>query len=159
MKKHLVILLALVMVFGIHSRVSADDDDFMSVIDFFGTHQFSIDENGQMRYKAYIENASTNDTITAAESGKTFLVTSGGTPAIFTLPDAADGLVFHFIDGIGNSFMVSPDSTDTMQYGSLLVGDKLISPGGQGDALTVIATDGSVWFVNDYGLTYANGFK
>ena len=127
--------------------------------DEFSTTSFRIDGNGQVFQKALVENISSNDTVTAAESGKTFLITSAsGSPAYIALPDAATGLIYHFIDGNGNRFAIDPDSDDTIKYASLSVGDRLISPasGAAGDSLTIIATDDSTWFVNDHGATFVD---
>lgn len=152
MRKYLVVLLALLMVFTLTSGARAETNYKFSVDGFI------IDENEQMRYNAYIQKISTDDSVTAAESGKVFIVTSAsGLPAIISLPDAEDGLVYEFVDGNGNGFMVNPDDSDTMQYGSLSAGEQLQAPGNIGDGLTIYATDDSKWFVNDHGVSYVNG--
>lgn len=97
------------------------------------------------------ELATTSDTVTAAESGRVFIVNStGSNEATFTLPDASAGLHYTFIAGDNDTFHVDTQDSDTIKYGSIVMaaGDKLSSPSSQatGDTVTFFATGSSTWY-------------
>ena len=148
MKKHLVLLLALVMVFGIHSGAFADDDDR------FTLDGFKIDENGSMWYRSLTEIMSTNDTVTASESGKVFFVSDGGAYAHvkFALPAAAAYLNYTFIQqGTGTLIELEPVSTEQLLFSTAGTGDRLIGPATVGASIHIWASTDTVWFVETNG--------
>lgn len=145
MKKYLVLLLALFMVFTLQNGVYADDDDH------FVVDGFKIDENGEMWYKSLNEVVSTNDTITAAESGKIFLMSgSSSDKIVMTLPAAAAGLTYTFVSIQLDSqkYEINPNGADRLHYSTAAAGNRLVSVGGIGDSVTVYASDDTVWAVN-----------
>lgn len=116
---------------------------------------------------AKMEKATTSDTLTAAESGKIFIVEPvAGAPATFILPTAALGsitestLQYTFVKGTssgtwtsGNQiFYVDPQSTDKIIFlnsgvpNTFANGDKIQSSGITGDSLTLIAGPDSTWY-------------
>ncbi len=154
MKKYLLILLALVMVFTIHSGAYSDDDDLFTLQSDSGTPIFKIDENGEMWYKQKTEIVSTNDTVLATESGWTFIASDGGGYASinFTLPAANDGLVYEFIQqGTGTLIELVPNGTDQFLYSTATASDHLRGPATAGASIKVSASDDTVWFVEANG--------
>lgn len=111
--------------------------------------------NGTLSAKKKVEAASTDDTLTAAESGKVILVTDLAT---FTLPTAADGLSYKFIDASdGSVFSVDPQIGDTIKYSTLVAGDKATSPGASADSIEVIGSDTNIWAVGSMKGTFTDG--
>lgn len=152
MKKYLVLLLALFMVFTLHSQgysavVPVDGDEF-------STTNFRIDSDGAVYYKARTEIMSTNDTVTAAESGKVFVISNGGGYAHvkIALPDADTGLNYTFIQqGSGTLVEIEPASDETLVYSTATAGDRLVGPATIGASAHIWASDDSVWFVEANG--------
>ncbi len=151
MRKHLVILLALVMVLGFHSGAFADDNDKFNVDGFY------IDQDERMSYKPLVKHIITNDTVTAAETGMLILVNSSTTPARLTLPSAQAGLIYTVVDGTGGGFIIKPASGDILNILTLDTNDEIQSPDNAGDSMTVIATGDTIWYVMDYGGTFVDG--
>lgn len=111
--------------------------------------------NGALSYKASTEVAATDDTLTAAESGKELVVTSN---AAFTLPPAADGLKYTFIAGDAATINVDPQATDTIAYLTLDAGDKITSGGATADSVSVLGDgDNSKWYVSSINGTWTDG--
>ena len=108
----------------------------------------------KMSYEAAI----TSDTLTALESGKTFIV-NPTTQMTFTLPDADVGLMYTFTASNGNAagtkkFILDPKSTDTLRgvvnsssTSTFAVGDSVISPGVTGDSITIFCAEDTYWDV------------
>jgi hypothetical protein len=154
MRKSKVLLLALLLGCVMVGGAFADDDDKLTVQLDDGTVQFVIDENGEMGYKALNELVTTNDTLTAAESGKIFIIDPASTPVTLTLPTAAAGLVYEFASAENIVFNIDPQSTDTIKYASdsatlMSAGDKLASPGATGDSVKFVAVGTLTWYVKD----------
>ena len=148
MKKYLVVLLALLMVVALYSGSYADDNDK------FAIDGFKIDENSEMWYKDLNEIISTNDTVTAAESGKVFLISNGGGyPTInMTLPAADEGLTYKFVQqGTGTLVELVPNGTDTFLYSTATASDSIVGPATAGASVIVHASSDSVWFVDANG--------
>ena len=148
MRKFQVILLALLVALTLSSRAFAAEGDEIS------TNSFRIDSNGEMWYQVLNEVATTNDTVTAAESGKVFFISDGGGygSVDMTLPAADEGLNYTFIQqGTGTRIVVKPNGTDQLLYSTAAAGDYLQSPGTVGASIKVYASDDSVWFVETNG--------
>ncbi len=158
MRKYLVLLLALVMVFGIHTGAFADDNDKLTIHDDFSVEVFKIDENGEMWYKSKTEVVSTNDTVLSTESGWKFIASNGGGDASinFTLPAADSGLIYTFIQqGTGTLIELIPNGTDQFLYSTATASDHLRGPATAGASITITASDDTVWFVNTHGNTFS----
>jgi hypothetical protein len=152
MKKLLVLLLALFMAFSVQSRAYCAEGDELS------TTSFRIDGNGEMWYQVLNETISTNDTVTAAESGKVFFISNGGGYASInmTLPAADEGLVYTFIQkGTGTLVELVPNGTDAFLYSTANASDHLRGPATAGATIEIFASDDSVWYVNTNGGTYS----
>ena len=100
-----------------------------------------------------IETKTSNTTLTAADSGKTFVSATDG--VVFTLPAIATGAVFKFVnaaeDGT-NTLTISPNASDGIQYaGSAtdykdLINTKATSR--QGDFVVIASLDSTAnWSV------------
>ena len=152
MKKYLVLLLALFMVFTVYNQgqcsvVPVDGDEF-------STTNFRIDSDGGVYHKALTEVMSTNDTVTAAESGKVFFISNGGGYAQvkLALPDAAKGLTYALIQqGTGTLGVFEPASDETLLYSTCTAGDRIVGPATAGASARIWASDDSVWFVETNG--------
>jgi hypothetical protein len=149
MKKHSVILLALLMT-GLFTggAFSAEGDEF-------STTSFRIDSNGQVWQKNLVETATTSDTLTAAESGKTIAIDATTGWVEMTLPDAAAGLTYRIVavnGGSAGTIYVDPQDTDYIRgcvgandHSAFAAGDSIYSAHTTGDSVTLLATCDSVW--------------
>lgn len=156
MKKYLVLLLALFMVFAINSQgysavVPADGDEL-------STTNFRIDSSGRIYYKSLTELTPTNDTVTAAESGKVFVASSGSSGIAgyghikWALPAADTGLNYTFIQqSTAPLIELDPNGTDYFLYSTAGAGDRLIGPATIGASIHIWASDDTVWFVETNG--------
>ena len=132
-----------------------------------GTHPITVDSDRYITYAtdagiiASYEAATTSDTLTAVETGKTFTVDCA-TLCEFELPAAAVGMSFSFIS-IDNdaSFSIDPNGTDTIKWSISNVpldgGDKLTSPGATGDSITIFSTTANEWAVKNMHGTWTDG--
>ena len=155
MKKLRLVLMALLAVLLFTSGAYCTEGDELS------TNNFRVDGNGQVFMKKLVETVTTSDTITAAESGKTFIITADSGYIEFTLPTAAAGLNYTFISingGVGTGqyntgrVYIDPASTDvihgcvTSDSGTTLAaGDSIFSSGSTGDAVTLVSHAATYW--------------
>ena len=145
MKKLFLTVVALLATLFLASGAFCADGDELT------TNNFRIDGNGSMWHQALIETVSTNDTVTATESGKIFLMSgSSSDEIVMTLPAASNGLIYTFtsINPNSNKYELSPNGTDKMIYSTAVAGNRLVSVGGIGDSVTIIATGDSAWAVD-----------
>lgn len=135
----------------------------------FSLNDFEIDSNGQMSYKSLIEVATTSDTVTAAETGKTFFPNISSGTITFTLPTAAAGLTYTFtsINGHATSgqgtVILSPQATDTFvgcvnssSTSTFTTGDDLDSPQATGDSVTLVGAS-TKWYCTNRVGTWVDG--
>jgi hypothetical protein len=140
MKKYTTLFLALLIsIFMVNGAFSADGDKF-------SVDGFRIDGNQEMYYQVLNETVATSDTITAAESGKVFFM-YGATNIVMTLPAADEGLTYSFVNGDTTTYEINPNGTETLMYLTLSAGDAMRSGATVGDAVTVYASDDSVWLI------------
>ena len=101
-----------------------------------------------------IETKTSNTTLTAADSGKTFVSATDG--VVFTLPAIATGAVFKFVnaaeDGT-NTLTISPNASDGIQYAGSATDDKDLintkATSRQGDFVVIASLDSTAnWAVN-----------
>ena len=101
------------------------------------------------------EATATSDTLTAADSGKTFILDPLVDDVTFTLPDADVGLnfIFNASDGSGK-FILEPQSTDYFRGvvnsaagNTFSTGDSVISPGNTGDSISIFCGEDLYWNV------------
>ena len=100
-----------------------------------------------------IETKPSNTTLTAADSGKTFVSATDG--VVFTLPAIATGAVFKFVnaaeDGT-NTLTISPNASDGIQYAGSATDDKDLintkATSRQGDFVVIASLDSTAnWSV------------
>lgn len=96
------------------------------------------------------QSGTTNDTLTAADSGRTYVVTSGGTsPAILQLPAAAVGMVFPIVSATTYAVYINPNGTDRINYASLSAGHAIYnSSAAKGDKITFYCVTANEWTVS-----------
>ena len=108
----------------------------------------------------------TTDTITTADAGKTFIVTTAlNSLGEISLPAASgSGSAYTFIDGKTSgteTFWVDPDGTDiimkSISSAPLAAGEKLTSTGQTGDVLILIDGASGVWYLGGEVGTWTNG--
>lgn len=144
--------------------------------DSSGNCRMEIDSDGMISYtgggiKRKYEVKTTNDTLTAVESGTVyFMDPTQGSPIRITLPDADVGLTYTFvaIDGHASGLCyteLKPQSTDTFVGGTngastttWIAGDKIYNSNSYtGDAITVTCGADTYWYVHDIRGTWADG--
>lgn len=165
MKKLLMLLALLALFFNVSGAFAADGDELT-------TTSFRVNSDGQVVYKQLYEVITTNDTVTAAETGKVFLMnyTGAGTPPTgylqMTLPTAAAGLTYTFTSLFGNSAnkqILRAASTDTFDGNCVTLtttttfaaGDDLISAGATGDSVTLVGAS-TKWYCTNRTGTWAD---
>ena len=161
MRKYIVLVVALIFMMMLSTGANSDQ---------FTVTGFNINDSGQVNYKEVWETATTSDTVTAAESGKTFLVDINTGNVTFTLPTAATGLNYRFVAVDGNAksgqgrIYIDPQSTDkfvgcvnSSTVTTFSNGDKLYSPSATGDSVRIIATSANEWVCTDRVGTWVDG--
>lgn len=124
---------------------------------------------GGVLYKDAVETVAATNVITAAESGKTFIL-SDATEFVSTLPAPANGLRFKFIVGAapsGASYTIVTDSSDNIIEGTVIVNGASVL-GSNEDTITFadgaavvgdwveVISDGTSWFVSGVGSAAAS---
>lgn len=130
-----------------------------------GVYRMIIDSDGVITYAADTsikfpyQSGTTNDTLTAADSGRTYVVTSGAVSAVYlNLPAAAVGMEFPFISATTQSIYINPNSSDIINYASLSAGDTIYnSSAAKGDAITFFCVTANEWSVKPLVGTWADG--
>lgn len=129
-----------------------------------GEYRFTIDSDGIVTFQTDTainfpyQSGTTNDTLTAADSGRTYVIISGGTNApIMQLPVAAVGMEFPFVlDITAYSLYVNPNGTDIINYASLSAGDAIYnSSKAKGDSITFFCVVANQWSVKHINGTWA----
>jgi hypothetical protein len=102
------------------------------------------------------ERATTSDTLSAAEAGKTLSVdcTSSCT---FVLPTAMQGLSYSFVSETNEVFYVDTGvTTDTIRYLTMSAGDKIGNPGTTADSIEFISTQSGYWSIKEMKGTWTD---
>ena len=156
MKKLFMLLALLALLFNVGGAFAADGDEL-------STTSFRVDSNGQVYYKRLYEVATTSDTLTAAESGKTIIYNPATSQSTFTLPTAAAGLEFTFLQAYGHGdslkkMVLEPADTDTFvgcvtlaTTTTFAAGDSLISTTATGDTVTIVGASTKWYCTNRIG--------
>ena len=167
-REHIILCLMIALIFLFSSGVfAADGDKFSAYVT--DSDQVRIGKTGKLiGFKKDIEVATTNDTVTASESGKTFLVNNGSELVTMTLLTSASGLEYTFTTINGNAdgtskVILNPQSTDTFVgcvnstvTTTFVAGDDLDSSGATGDSVTIVGAD-TKWYCVDRTGTFADG--
>ncbi len=103
--------------------------------------------------------ATTNVTLTANQSGQTFVQNNTTyTNVKFFLPTAVPGMTYTFIADTTNYIQITPQSTDTINYSTLGAGNGLKNTSAAiGDHIQVFCAVANKWSVYDIGGTWAIG--
>ena len=108
-----------------------------------------------------IETKTSSATLTAGDSGKTFVSATDG--VVFTLPAIATGAVYKFVnaaeDGT-NTLTISPNASDGIQYAGSKVDDKDVintkATSKQGDFIVIASLSSTThWSVTSVRGTFA----
>ncbi len=156
----LAVLLSFVLAMPSFAAVTATLGDQNSS----GNYRVQVDSDGVVTFAANTgiifpyEAATTSDTLTAAESGKTFVVTpAAGSPPTYTLPVAAVGMEFTFVTTNTVSVYLDPNGTDIFKYASLSAGDRIYnSSAAAGDTIRVFCATANQWAVTPIAGTWAD---
>jgi len=106
---------------------------------------------------------STNQTLTAAQTGTTVIFNTVGGVAQdatkFTLPTAAVGMQFTIVSDIAKWFYVDVQSTDTIKYSTATAGDRISNSAtaAAGDSITLFCATANTWSIKSKVGTWAVG--
>lgn len=162
MKRFNKYLLTVIFLFGIVSISNAQTVRSTFGNPVSGIHNIEEKTDGILYFRptggvkfAY-ENKTTNDTLTVAESGRTFTY-SGAAESEFELPAAVVGLSYRFvINTTSSKIVLDPNGTDTIKLLTLSAGDSLISPGAVGDSIELFCSIANEWSVPNINGTWVD---
>jgi|GEM_PF-4262464 len=128
-------------------------------------HRVEVDTDGVVTLaqdtgiKLPYTTATTNTTMTAAQTGTTVVVTPSANNTRMTLPTAVVGMQYSFVSDGTNYMCVKPQSTDTISFASLAAGQNLCnsSTPAKGDSITVFCATAGTWSVKSMRNTWAAG--
>ncbi len=133
-----------------------------------GVYRMTATDDGVITYAQdtgvvypYIATATTNTTLTAAQSGTTVVLNNGnGTAAngtMYTLPSATVGLNFSFITDVAKSMIIHPNGTDTINYASISAGNGITNTSAaKGDSIGVFCAIAGKWSLKNITGTWAS---
>lgn len=141
--------------------------------DSSGNCPIEIDDSSQITFPGTViqkyEVSTTNDTLTASDSGKVYLVNYNTGPIGYALPTSTAGLTYTFtaINGHATSgqarIYINPAITDTFVgcvnssvTSTFAAGDSLYSPGATGDSVTIVGYP-LYWYCTDRIGTWVDG--
>ncbi len=127
-----------------------------------GVYRVTTDINGVLTYAqdtgivSPYTTATTNTTMTASQSGTTMVFTGSSNNTKFTLPTAAVGLQYTFIDDATVYINIVPQTSDTINFASLSQGQYLAnsSTPAKGDAVTLFCAVANKWSVKNMRNTW-----
>lgn len=131
-------------------RLTADSD---------GVLTFASDTSVLYPYST----ASTNQTLTALQSGSTIVFNNGASTAangtLFILPTAAVGMQFTIVADVAKWFYVDAQSTDTINFSTATAGQRISNSASAlaGDSITLFCSTANKWSVVDHNGTWAIG--
>ncbi len=113
-----------------------------------------------------VESATTNDTLTSVDCGKTFIVNPATTTVTFSLPIVVDGCGMRFVAANGSAtkkFILNPDDTNMFRGlvnsaapTTLALGDSVISPGNTADSIFIFSDGDTIWDIVDLRGTFVD---
>lgn len=140
----------------------------MGAPDSSGNYPIEVDSDNYITvyggaYAKY-EHKTTSDTLTAAETGTTYVILAEQAwPATITLPDADVGLHYTFVSASADSIYLAPQSTDIFVVplsgldNTFTAGDIVYTQGYTGDSIEILCTKDLYWYVVDHVGTLADG--
>jgi hypothetical protein len=132
-------------------------------------HRIEADNNGVVTFaqdtgiKYPYTSGSTNQTITAAQTGTTIVFNNGSGVAasgtMFTLPAAVVGMEYTIIADIAKWFYVKPASGEIINFSNLSANQRISNAGSgvAGDSITLFCATAGQWSVKSRIGTWANG--
>ena len=165
MKNRSLILIAVIMAMLVCTPVFAAITATIGDQNSSGDYRVEVDSDGVFKFQNDTsilfpyQSGTTNDTLTAADSGRTYVVTSGAVSAvILKFPPAAVGMEFPIVSATTELIYLNPNGTDIINYASLAAGDAIYnSSSAKGDSITLFCVTAGEWSVkNAYG-TWADG--
>ena len=123
---------------------NADDDNLVAI------KSTGVVEGARGDYEV----VTTDDTLTAEESGITLIV--DGTYDI-TLPADSLGLEYTIVAASTDTVSIAPASGDSIAYLTLDAGDELDSAGAIGDAVSLICGASNTWYIKSMTGTWTDG--
>lgn len=104
--------------------------------------------------------ASTNQTLSATQSGQVIVFNNGAGAAVdgtrFTLPAAVVGLEFTIIADVAKFFRVAPASGETINFTSTAAGKRIASSSAAiGDSITLVCFTTGTWSIKAKSGTFA----
>lgn len=124
-----------------------------------GVYRLTADSDGVLTYAQdtgikypYIATATTNTTLTAAQSGTTVVFGNGSGVAksgtMYTLPTAVVGMEYTIVSDVAFFFYVDPQSTDTINYSTAAAGNRISnSSAAAGDSITLFCATAGKWSI------------
>lgn len=90
--------------------------------------------------------STTNQTLVASQTGTTLVFTGTSNNTRFTLPTATVGMDFTIVSSVAKSMQITPQSTDTIKYSTLTVGQGLVnSSAAAGDVIELFCYAANTW--------------
>lgn len=105
-----------------------------------------------------VEAHTTDDTLTAAETGSVHTTVGAGGTVVLTLPVAAVGLEFYFRVGAAHELRLEPNGSDQISLPSTGVpgtGGKYLTANADGETVHLVATKANQWSVFGFTGTWA----
>ena len=129
-------------------------------------HRVVADNNGVVTFaqdtgiKLPYTSGSTAETLTASQTGVTYVRTNGAGAAvdgaIYTLPTAAVGMEYTFVTDVAKIMEIDPQSSDTIQYASTSAGYRIRNTtAAAGDSITLFCAVANSWSVKTAKGTWA----
>lgn len=157
MNKNLKIIVAVVCLSFLAFQVVYAASDLFSVGRSADSNLVRIDSTGAIiGPRSSYEVLTTGDTLTAIESGKTFIFqpaitgvyTTTNTPYRLLLPSASVGLEYTLTTANLEFISIEPEAADTIKYSSCLAGEQMANPASAtGESVTLICGAANTWYV------------
>lgn len=156
MRKFLFLIVAVLFACPAFAENSKAYDGLMEYVKT-GTSYTGLKVNGTLSYDASTEAISTDDTLTADESGKVIAIT--GNDVTLTLPTYAAGLSYNVVSDGSYTFDIAPGASDKIKYSTFVFvdGQAITSTAGvTSDSIEVVGVNGD-WLVVSANGTIGQG--
>lgn len=132
-----------------------------------GDYRVTLTNDGVVHYASdtgitmpYLTPTSTDQTLTAAQTGTTFVFNNGSGTAVsgatYTLPAAVAGLQYTFIGDVAKIFRLKPASGEIINYSTDVANSKVKNTSAAiGDSITVICVTAGQWSIKNRFGTWA----
>ena len=167
--KKILLLIALLLPASLSWATSGDAVSTFGDQNSSNVYRVVADNNGVVTFaqdtgiKYPYTTGSTNQTLTAAQTGTTIIFNNGSGVATngttFTLPTAVVGMKYTVVADIAKWFYLTPQSTDTINFLASAQGYRMnnSSTKAAGDSITVLCATANTWSIVDKNGTWATG--